>query len=268
MALCPFAKHLLIRPGANDPRIRPRAAILHVDAGNASSLYDYFLHRSGGIESHFLVTKRLDPDRPGRTVIEQYRDTDYEADANYHANPFAVSIETQGFGEGEWSTEQLRSIFDLLSWLSGAHPIPLREIDRWDGSGVGYHTQFGAPGPWTPVSKSCPGPQRKVQYRQVIVPWLGNPTQKDWFDMVDKAELREIVTDVVGDVVKAVLNDKMRDIGAAVMTAPLQNRNADGSESTTNLRRIITNIEVDQDRQTKAIRDLAAAVNRGNSAGA
>ena len=94
MAVCPFAVKRLIAPGSSDPRIEPRVAILHVDAGNASSLYDYFKNRSGGIESHFHIRKD--------GVIEQYRDTAFQADANLHANDFAVSIETQGFGEGEW----------------------------------------------------------------------------------------------------------------------------------------------------------------------
>jgi hypothetical protein len=164
MALCPFAKHLLIPPGDSDPRITPRVAILHVDAGNAASLYDYFKNRSGGIESHFHV--RADG------VIEQYRDTAYQADANNLANDFAVSIETQGYGDGEWNDLQLASIKRLLLWLSEVHPIPLRECATWNGSGVGYHTLFGAPSEWTPVAKSCPGEDRKKQFRDDIVPWM------------------------------------------------------------------------------------------------
>lgn len=164
MALCPFAEHLLIPAGSNDPKITPRVAILHVDAGNAHSLYEYFRDRSGGIESHFHVRKD--------GVIEQYRDTDYQADANNLANDFAVSIETQGYGVGEWNDLQLASIKRLLLWLSKVHPIPLREIERWNGSGVGYHTLFGAPSEWTPVAKSCPGEDRKRQFHNDLVPWM------------------------------------------------------------------------------------------------
>jgi hypothetical protein len=165
MPLCPFAVARIIPPGSSDPRITPRVAILHVDAGNADSLYDYFDGPSGGIESHFYVQ------RDGG--LEQYRDTSRQADANLDANDFAVSIETQGYGEGEWTDEQLATIKRLLVWLHEVHPaIPLRECDRWDGSGIGYHVQFGAPGHWTPVSKSCPGPDRVRQFNNVIVPWL------------------------------------------------------------------------------------------------
>lgn len=164
MTLCPFAVHKLIPPGSSDPAIEPRAAILHVDAGGAFSLFDYFKFRSGGIESHFHI--RWDG------VIEQYRDTGFQADANYKANDFAVSIETQGFGNGRWNKRQLASIKRLLSWLHEEHDIPLRKIQHWNGAGVGYHTLFGAPSEWTPVAKSCPGPNRKIQFEKDIVPWM------------------------------------------------------------------------------------------------
>lgn len=161
---CPFAKNLNIPPGSNDPGIKPRLAILHVDAGNASSLHDYFNGPSGGIESHFFVKKD--------GSIEQYRSIYFQADANLDANDFAVSIETQGYGEGEWTDEQIASIKRLLLWLHAEAGIPLVKVDKWDGSGVGYHTQFGAPSHWTPVSKSCPGPDRIKQFNAVLVPWM------------------------------------------------------------------------------------------------
>jgi hypothetical protein len=183
VAICPFATKKLIRPGSNDPHIVPRVAILHVDAANASSLHDYFDGPSGGIESHFFVK------RDGG--LEQYRDTDWQADANYLANDFAISIETQGYGAGEWTPEQLDMIKRLLTWVSDQHAIPLRKVPAWDGAGVGYHTQFGAPGPWTPVSKSCPGPDRIRQFNNTLVPWMESgarvaPKEDDMaFDLMD-----------------------------------------------------------------------------------
>ena len=164
MALFPEADQQLIPPGPNDPRITPRVAILHVDAGNAENLHDFFAERSGGIESHFHVT------RAGK--IYQYRDTAFEADANYLANPFAISIETQGFGTGVWTGPQIAAIKRLLLWLNKTHGIPLQKVEKWDGSGVGYHTLFGAPGMWTPVAKSCPGPRRIQQFDVSLVPWM------------------------------------------------------------------------------------------------
>ena len=165
MALYHAAVKKLIPPGANDPRITPRLAILHVDAGNAESLHDFFKNRSGGIESHFHVT------RAG--VVEQYRDTNFEADANFHANPFAVSIETQGFGDGLWTGPQIAAIKKLLLWLHETHTIPLVKANAWNGSGVGYHILFDE---WHPVAKSCPGPRRILQFEKSLVPWMKKVT--------------------------------------------------------------------------------------------
>lgn len=213
MALCPFATKRLIPPGSSDPRIRPRVAVLHVDAGDAGSLYDYFRNRSGGIESHFHVKKTGE--------IEQYRDTDYQADANNKANDFAVSIETQGYGAGEWNAAQLASIKRLLVWLNEAHPaIRLAKCDRWDGSGIGYHVQFGAPGPWTPVAKSCPGPDRIRQFDNIIVPWLSaGASEED--DMPTPEETRAIVRDEIAKATPAIAAEVAKEVMASPVIARL-----------------------------------------------
>jgi hypothetical protein len=169
----PAAKKREIRPGSNDPKIKPIGAILHVDAGNSSSLYNYFNGPSNGIESHFHVRKD--------GTVEQYRAVGYEADANYKGNSFVldgvrcgyVSIETQGLEKGTWVKAQLEAIKKLLEWLRDEHGIPLKVPSTPKSPGVGYHTLFGAPGDWTPVAKSCPGPDRIKQYREVLVPWFG-----------------------------------------------------------------------------------------------
>ncbi len=168
----PAAKQLPIPPGDNDPPIVPRIAVLHVDAGNAESLFTFFRDRSGGVESHFHVRKD--------GVVEQYRNIFRQADANLRANDFAVSIETQGLGAGTWNAAQLAAIKALLVWLNREAAIPLIRCTAWNGKGVGYHVMFGAPGPWTPVAKSCPGPDRIKQYEAVIIPWMKgrtNPTR-------------------------------------------------------------------------------------------
>lgn len=170
MALCPFAVKKLITPGSNDPRITPTQVILHVAVSEGASLHEYFRDRSGGIESHFYVR------RDG--TVEQYRDTDYEADANYTANCRAISIETQGMGDGEWTPAQLKSLKRLIAWAKAAHGVPLRPCPSHDEPGVGYHVMFGAPGPWTPVAKSCPGPDRVRQFNEVLVPWLRKPAKR------------------------------------------------------------------------------------------
>jgi hypothetical protein len=188
MALCPFAdRRWLIPPGSNDPRITARIAILHTDGGNAENLGPYFDGPSGGIESHFHIRKD--------GYLYQYRDTDWEADANYRANPFAISIETQGTGSEEWTSAQIETIVRLLHWLNSIHHIPLRICDTWDGAGIGWHIQFGSPGPWTPFSKVCPGPERIAQIGTTIIPTL----EGDWFDMADEDTLRRIIRQEVGN---------------------------------------------------------------------
>lgn len=160
----PKALNRNIPPGSNDPAITPRLAILHVAVSTGESLYDFFAHRSGGVESHFYV--RFDG------TVEQYRSIYFQADANLDANDYAVSIETAGMGAGEWTPQQIAAIQDLLVWLRDEAGIPLRKAQTPTGSGVGYHVMFGAPGPWTPVAKSCPGPARVRQFEDVLVPWL------------------------------------------------------------------------------------------------
>jgi N-acetyl-anhydromuramyl-L-alanine amidase AmpD len=160
----PFALNKNIPPGDNDPSIKPRVAILHVRDGIGPSLEDFFRNRSGGIESHFYI--RFDG------TVEQYRSIYFQADANLDANDFAVSIETEGLGPGRWTPAQLAAIKRLLIWLHGEAGIPLRKVQTWNGSGVGYHTLFGAPSHWTPVAKSCPGALRKAQFEGELVPWM------------------------------------------------------------------------------------------------
>jgi hypothetical protein len=173
------ASQKLITPGSNDPRIIPCGAILHSAGGQARSLYEYFAGPSGGIESHFHIAK------DGYT--EQYRDTWWEADANYQGNSFIrddlrrgfISIETQGTGTEDWTPEQIREIKALLLWASSGagHDFQLRRCPAWNEDGVGYHIMWGAPGPWTPYAKVCPGQPRIRQFDQILVPWMSNPLE-------------------------------------------------------------------------------------------
>lgn len=173
MAWYPRSVRKEIRAGASDPPIKVVGAILHVAVSNADSLFGWFNGPSGGIESHFYI--RYDG------VVEQYRDTGREADANYKANSFVadgvrygyVSIETAGMGDGGWTAAQLASIRALLEWLSAEHDFPLRKCTHPKDPGVGYHSMWGSPGAWTPaVGKTCPGPGRIKQFERVLLPWM------------------------------------------------------------------------------------------------
>jgi hypothetical protein len=216
MALIPFADHQLIPAGPNDPRITPVIGILHVDAANAYNLHDYFDGPSGGIESHCHIAK------DGH--LFQYRDTRREADANYQANSWwseehgttlgALSFETQGYGEGEWTDDQILTIKRCMLWALTAHNIPLQPCAAPFSPGWGYHTMWGAPSAWTPVAKSCPGPDRIQQFHDILVPWMKSPEEddmeyKDW----SEASKRALVTDVIEGLLATDLfpRDKNKD---------------------------------------------------------
>lgn len=208
MALYPAAIQKPIPPGINDPKIKPRVVILHVAVFIGKSLYDYFKDRSGGVESHFYI--RLDG------TVEQYRDTSIQADANTDANDFAISIETEGMEYGVWTPEQLAAIKALILWCHKTHDIPLVRCPAWDGSGIGYHTLF--PGRWDKRGASCPGPDRKLQFNQIITPWLATAESED--DMAMTPEERQaFIEDVADEMLKRPVKDAdgtVRTVGYAI----------------------------------------------------
>lgn len=135
----------------------PRVVIFHVTAVDGKA------RPHSGLEWHFHVAKT--------GQIDQLVDTNRQAAANYKANPFAISIETEGLATGEWTGPQLDSLVEISEWCMAEHPKILRQrCPTWDGSGFGYHVMFGAPGPWTPYAKSCPGPLRIRQFDEVLLP--------------------------------------------------------------------------------------------------
>lgn len=202
MALYPLAIQKPIPPGINDPRIKPRVVILHVAVFIGKSLYDYFKDRSGGVESHFYI--RLDG------TVEQYRDTIWQADANTDANDFAISIETEGMEYGQWTPEQLAAIKALILWCHETHDIPLVRCPAWDGSGVGYHTLF--PGRWDKRGASCPGPDRKLQFNQVLDPWMRAGGDED---VVTPDDIKAIADEVLRRPVRDIAGNEV-SVGAAL----------------------------------------------------
>lgn len=155
----------LLPESATSLRIAPRLWIAHSIVGSAAGAYRYFRDATN-LESTFIVTLG--------GAIWQLMDTTRKADANYRANPFALSVETEDRGDPDhdpWTDRQL----EALAWLGRkcheVHPaIKLQRAPTWDGSGYGYHTMFGAPGPWTPVSKTCPGRVRIRQFNEELLP--------------------------------------------------------------------------------------------------
>lgn len=177
MALYPAAIKRLIPPGPNDPRVDTMVGTIgHVAVSMADSLHDYFNGPSGGVESHFYI--RL------TGVVEQYRDTAYEADANYKANSWTsggkrygfISYETEGMGDGTWTDAQLAAIKDLILWVDATHGSPLRKAPGPFAAGHGYHCLYPE---WNYPVHSCPGAERVKQFNNVLVPWMATGGQED-----------------------------------------------------------------------------------------
>lgn len=170
MALFPGAVWRPIPENKTQPLVRIDQVILHVAASNGDSLFNWWNVPGNGLESHFYVRKS--------GVVEQYIDTSRSADANLTANlrpdgSGAMSIETEGLADEQWTDEQLVSILALIRWAHDVHDVPLRVCRDADDPGIGWHVMFGAPGPWTNVrGKVCPGPLRVDQFNGHIMPTL------------------------------------------------------------------------------------------------
>jgi hypothetical protein len=162
MAWCPFAIHKPLPENATEPRIAPRTIILHSAVSRSPSLFGFFDSAGIYVESHFYI--RWDG------TIEQYMDTDRQADANYKANRFGLSIETEDDldpNHKPWSPEQMASLIRLCDWLCDIYPaIPRRPCKSYTDSGIGYHAQFPE---WSVYrGKTCPGTARVPQVPLVI----------------------------------------------------------------------------------------------------
>lgn len=191
MALFPGALWRPIPEAADQPPVRITQVIMHVRAGLGDSLYGLWTSEGNGLESHFYV--RFDG------TVEQYVDTSHSADANYSANlrpdgTGAMSIETEGLEAGVWTAEQLVSLLALARWANVTHGVPMVVCPGPDAPGVGYHVMFGAPGPWTPRAKSCPGPGRVDQFVTTIMPALIEGDDMPLTD-ADKKLMTEAVRD-------------------------------------------------------------------------
>lgn len=161
----PTATYRKIPAADRQPKITPRAVILH-SAGGRGSLYQWWLTNPRGLESHLWIAEN------GTT--EQYVPFNIRADANGQANSFAISIETEStkYATEPWTQAQVDRLIAVLDWVCRTYSIPRRLMTHPTDSGIAWHIQFGAPGPWTGVAKSCPGPARIEQVKSVIVPRL------------------------------------------------------------------------------------------------
>lgn len=168
MPIYPGAVYRPISRNHGGTRSKTTCAILHVDAGGASSLYGWFNNPASSASSHFYV--KYDG------TVEQYLDTNLIAWTQRAGNAYGIGIETQGLGSGTWTDAQMASIAALLKWLSGAHGIPLQDMknSRSTSRGVGYHRMGIDPWRvfnghvWGPRGKVCPGDGRVAQFEATL----------------------------------------------------------------------------------------------------
>jgi hypothetical protein len=148
----------------HEPAITMRTVIHHSIVGSAEGAWQYFASGTS-IESTFIVKKS--------GYFWQIMSLGEQADANFRANAFAGSIETEDNGDPDhdpWTPAQL----DTLVWLSlemrRLRPaIARRKCRTWDDAGLGYHTLF--PNQWTNVpGKTCPGRIRIGQWESTVLP--------------------------------------------------------------------------------------------------
>jgi flagellar capping protein FliD len=174
IARCDFAIWREIPDNRRQPTMRATQVIMHSMASPGTTPQDLIRHWSQPgtpLESHFIVG------RDGRAW--QLVDTGRSADANYRANrrpdgTGAISIETEdNIGSPDtlpWTSAQIDTLVRLALWAARVHGIPRRRCRTPSDLGQGYHTMFGAPSAWTPVSKTCPGTIRIRQFNQTVLP--------------------------------------------------------------------------------------------------
>lgn len=134
------------------------------DTASAEAIFRYFSRPEVVVESTFIVG--LTPEDPTRQILDS---TEY-ADANLNANGPAISVEVVGSSADDYTDWQKLEIIRLGKWAKANHPIEARVCPSPTASGFGWHVMWGAPGPWTPVAKVCPGALRIKRLQDFIFP--------------------------------------------------------------------------------------------------
>lgn len=162
--------------GEPEPLIRARMIIVHTMDGFLRGTDSHF-RNSSVFEAHFGIGGPADgPEFDG--VIWQWVDTASQADANGHANDFAISIETSDGGEPStpWSSRQLDALIRLINRLCELHAIPKRMVTAFNDpkGGLGWHAMFRE---WNPNGHACPGATRVDQLKTQVFPALAGQNE-------------------------------------------------------------------------------------------
>lgn len=191
----PFAAKRPLPEATSQPRRSDiaRVLVIHVMVGTLKGTESYFKN-STSLESHFgLGCTQCGADLDG--ALWQWIPLDRTADANYHANPFAWSVETCDHYTGGtytnpgFSVKQQATLIRLGKWFNAEWGVPLRQCPAWNASGFGWHAMWGAPSQWTNVAgKTCPNSTRVRQLKESVFPSIfrgGTPVEEDEMSAAD-----------------------------------------------------------------------------------
>lgn len=163
--------------------ITPSSLIAHTAVSGANSLWSFFDGPSGGIDAHFYLR--------ANGSAEQYISVEQVAQANGSANRWwdpvaklwrgAVSVESWDNGAPDttpWTLPQLKTLSDLAHWLHDRYAMPLELCATPHSPGIGFHSMWPHPNPWSPAGHSCPGPTRIAQFTSQLVPLINRQELK------------------------------------------------------------------------------------------
>lgn len=150
------------------------------DRGSAAAIYKYFSRPDIVVESTFVIG--LSPSDPTRQML----DSSEVADANLGANITAIPVETVGTKDDPFTEWQISELIRIGRWARKVHGIPPRLCPTATSAGYGWHVMFGAPGPWTPVAKDCPGKVRIKQLHDRVFPAIFQDDEDDMYTDDDR----------------------------------------------------------------------------------
>lgn len=159
-----------IPEATTQPRIDPRSAILHTNAGTAYTRWERLVAYWRRLDITGEAHQQLDLDG----TIAQALPYTVRADCNAKANSWtaagrrwgALSCETADLGgatieDTPWSLAQLTALVGWLTAVCATYGIPCTDVPTWDGAGIAPHNRHRE---WTIYKgKTCPGAARTRQ---------------------------------------------------------------------------------------------------------
>lgn len=228
------------------------------EPGGARSIARYFRGASAGGSAHYVI----DPTETIQAAWDSV--TCWHAPPNSHSLGVELCDPMTG-SDRRWADANHQSMLKrtavLVAQLCLAYNVPITRLSvselQAGRRGICGHVDVAQA--WRQSTHWDPGPgfpwdQFMTYVRAAAADLQNTPSApvKDWFDMATEADLRKLVREEVQAAIPAV--------AAAVLTAPLANRNVSGKETQTTLHAMVTHVEAQQDAATQALARLEATV--------